>query len=56
MECARPIRCTPTCSGIGSPICPAICHINGCECPPETVIDVVKKECVAPHECTGMNY
>ena len=33
--------------------CPAVCIINGCECPAGTVIDEDKGECVAPSECEG---
>ena len=32
-----------------------MCYINGCECPTGTVIDVDKRECVAPSECEGMH-
>jgi len=37
-------------------ICPAVCIINGCECPNGKVLDEAKKECVAPSECPGIHY
>ena len=53
-ECASHPLCHLTCDDDGSRPCPAICIGNGCECPDGTVIDVIKRECVAPSECEGM--
>ena len=53
-DCASDPGCHPTCGDTAPISCPAICIINGCECPNGTVIDEDKNECVAPSECTGM--
>ena len=55
-ECASHPSCHQTCNSTGSTICPAICIINGCECPEGTVIDEDKWECVPRSECEGMFY
>ena len=52
-ECASHPGCHQTCNTTGSVACPAVCIVNGCECPNGTVIDEDKNECVAPSECTG---
>ena len=54
-ECASHPSCARTCNSTDPTICPAVCIINGCECPDGTVIDKDKNECVAPRECEGNN-
>ena len=51
-ECASHPSCHRTCNSSDPIFCPKICYINGCECPNGTVIDVEKKECVLPSECS----
>ena len=38
-ECASHPGCHQTCNSTGPVACPAICIVNGCECPNGTVID-----------------
>ena len=53
-ECASHSLCHHTCDNLNeSRPCPLVCVINGCECPTGTVIDVDKRECVAPSKCPG---
>ena len=57
--CASP--CATTCANMNTTlICPAVCIINGCQCPYGTVIDEQSNACVPPSECgrpfTGINY
>ena len=52
-ECASHPSCHQTCTSTGPTPCPAICIVNGCECPNGTVIDEAKKECVPRRECEG---
>ena len=52
-ECASLPSCHPTCNNTGPLICPAICVVDGCECPSGTVIDEAINECVTPRECEG---
>ena len=54
-ECASLPSCHQTCSAAGSPICPLVCVVNGCECPPGTVVDFARRECVPAIECEGMH-
>ncbi|XP_065920034.1 kielin/chordin-like protein [Dysidea avara] len=50
MQCASP--CDLTCLNMNSPPpCPAICVINGCQCPHGTVIDDLTNSCIPPSEC-----
>jgi len=54
--CASPATCHSTCENYNTTrFCPAICVVNGCECPPGTVIDEVLNQCVKPDECLGMH-
>ena len=53
-ECASHPSCHQTCNNTGPFACPAICVVNGCECPPGTVIDEDINECVTPRECEGI--
>ena len=54
LQCARHPSCHGRCNrNDNNTICPLVCIVNGCECPNGTIIDDVKKECVAPNECTG---
>ena len=53
MECARHPSCRGRCNRNDTTICPLICIVNGCECPNGTIIDDVKRKCVAPSECSG---
>ena len=54
LECARHPSCHGRCNrNDNNTICPLVCIVNGCECPNGTIIDDVKKECVAPNNCTG---
>ena len=53
-ECASHTDCHQTCNNTHDPIVrPAVCIVNGCECPDGTVIDEDKNECVAPRQCEG---
>ena len=52
-ECASHPNCHQACSSTDSIICPLVCIVNGCECPPGTVIDWDKNECVYPNQCEG---
>ena len=52
-ECASHPGCHQTCNTTGPVACPAVCIVNGCECPNGTVIDEAINECVAPNECAG---
>ena len=54
MECASPPSCHQTCNSTEPVACPAICIVNGCQCPPGTVIDWDKNECVLPGQCEGI--
>ena len=54
-ECASHPSCRRTCDNLNeNRPCPAVCIVNGCECPAGTVIDEDKGECVAPIECESM--
>ena len=56
-ECASHPSCHLSCNSTGPGVCPAVCIINGCECPNGTVIDEEKNECVTPRECKeGISY
>ena len=55
-ECASHPSCHQTCQNTSSTICPAICIVNGCECPDGTVIDLNRRECVLRSECEGTYY
>ena len=55
-ECASHPSCHQTCNSTGSISCPAVCIVNGCECPPGTVIDEDKRKCVPQSECEGIFY
>ena len=55
-ECASHPSCHQTCNSTGLSVCPAVCIINGCECPDGQVIDEVKCQCVTPQECEGIQY
>ena len=52
-ECASHPSCHQTCNSTGPTACPAVCIVNGCECPYGTVVDVAKRECVPRSECEG---
>ena len=52
VKCAPHPSCHRTCNSSGILPCPAICIINGCVCPPGTVIDEEKNECVVPRKCS----
>ena len=56
MECASPPSCHRACNRTGPIACPAICIVNGCQCPPGTVIDWDKNECVLPRQCEGIQH
>ena len=53
-ECASHPSCHQTCSRCNSIICPAVCIVNGCECPNGTIINEEINECVTPRECPGI--
>ena len=53
-ECASHPGCHQTCNSTNTTVCPAVCIINGCECPNGTVIDENRNECVTPSECAGI--
>ena len=53
-ECASHPSCHRACNSTGPLACPAICIVNGCECPAGTVIDWIRNECVTPRQCLGM--
>ena len=55
-RCADHPDCHRTCNSTGSTVCPLICIPNGCQCPPGTVIDEDKQECVDPYECEGIYF
>ena len=55
-KCASHPSCHQTCNSTGPTICPAVCVINGCECPTGTVIDETKRECVPQSECKGIPF
>ena len=55
-ECASHPSCHRTCTSTGPMACPAICIVNGCECPSGTVIDEAINECVPRRECEGTDY
>ena len=55
-ECASHPSCHQACNSTGPTVCPAICVVNGCECPAGTVIDWDKNECVRPRECEGTQH
>lgn len=50
-ECASHPDCHRACGSLGPVACPRVCIPDGCECPPGTVIDRTKNECVPPSEC-----
>ena len=52
-ECASHPGCHQTCNTTEPVACPAVCIVNGCECPDGTVIDEDKNKCVTPRECEG---
>ena len=53
-ECASHPLCHRTCDNTNITFCPAICIVNGCECPVGTVVDFAKRECVHESQCEGM--
>ena len=55
-ECASHPSCHQTCNNTEPTICPAVCVINGCECPEGTVIDEDNQECVLQSECEGISF
>ena len=42
--------CPPTCSQPGPVLCTDQC-VEGCQCPPGTVLDEKNKKCVMPDQC-----
>ena len=52
-KCASHPGCHQTCNTTEPVACPAVCIVNGCECPDGTVIDEDKNKCIAPSECEG---
>ena len=53
-ECASHPDCHQACNTTEPTVCPAVCIVNGCECPNGTVIDETIKQCIASSECKGM--
>ena len=50
VECASP--CNTTCANMNTLLaCPAVCVINGCQCPSGMVIDEQNNTCVVPAAC-----
>ena len=44
--------CNTTCANMNMLLaCPAVCVVNGCQCPYGTVIDEQSNTCVAPTVC-----